>query len=350
MTYQREFERRLRVGLVGAGSHSYRNVLPALHYLPVELVALCDVNESILHRTAKEYGVQSVFTETNRMYAESELDAVLMCVGPRHHARLAIEALSAGLHVWMEKPPAMRADELRGVIAARQKQICAVGFKKAYMPATRKAKELLMLEEFGPLRSILAVYPMTMPQDGRRLLESGDSHNWLSNGCHPLSFMIVTGGNVREVTTLLGTGEDPVGVVYLQFENGASGVFHLAGGAAQGQPVERYDLFGHGKVISIENSARVVYQRGTPFQYQTQRDFTAPGTDTGAVIWEVNHSLATLESKAIFVQGIFDELLDFCLAVLEERPLQVADLEFSLHVMQVYEAALISGGQPVALS
>ena len=31
MSYQREFERVLRVGVVGLGSHSYRNIMPALH-------------------------------------------------------------------------------------------------------------------------------------------------------------------------------------------------------------------------------------------------------------------------------------------------------------------------------
>ena len=42
--YQRDFERRLRVGLVGAGMHAYRNILPMFNFLPVELCAVCDVN------------------------------------------------------------------------------------------------------------------------------------------------------------------------------------------------------------------------------------------------------------------------------------------------------------------
>ena len=37
MSYQREFEQRLNVAVVGVGSHGYRNILPALHYLPVRL-------------------------------------------------------------------------------------------------------------------------------------------------------------------------------------------------------------------------------------------------------------------------------------------------------------------------
>lgn len=349
MTYQRDYDRTLRVGLVGVGGHAYRNILPALHYLPVQLVALCDLDESALRRTASEYGVTSVYNDAARMYDDAGLDAVLLCVGPQQHPKLASDAMAAGLHVWMEKPPATRAAEVEAMIAARGDRVCAVGFKKAYMPAARKAKELLSLPEFGSLRSILAVYPMTIPRDGHRVLESGRYGNWLANGCHPLSLMLYLGGRVQEVTTLLGPGAEAVGVAYLGFATGAVGVFHLAGGAPSGHNVERYDLFGTGRALSVENSERISYHRGIPFAYSTQRDFTAPGTDTGSVTWEAGHHLATLENKAIFVQGIFDELFDFCSAVLDAAPLRVGDLEFALEVMRVYEAALQSGGRPVTL-
>src|SRR6185437_13031117 len=121
MTYQREYERRLRIGMVGVGSHAYRNILPALHYLPVSLVALCDLNEDLLARTAAEYPGTTTFTEAARMYAEMNLDAVLLVAGPRHHPTLAIDAMRAGVHVWMEKPPAVGAAEVKRMIAARGK-------------------------------------------------------------------------------------------------------------------------------------------------------------------------------------------------------------------------------------
>jgi predicted dehydrogenase len=349
MSYQRDYERKLRVGMVGLGSHAYRNILPALHYLPVNLVALCDLDAATLANTGKEYEGKALFTSTSQMYQEMELDAVLLCVDPRHHPQLAIEAMEAGLHVWMEKPPAMRASQVQEMLDACGDHVCGVGFKKAYMPSTRKAKELLEHPEFGALRSLLAVYPMSMPADGRGILERGEYCNWLANGCHPLSLMLELGGRVRSVTTLLGPGEQAVGCVQLQFVSGAVGIFHLADGTPPGYRVERYDLFGAGKVISIENSSKIAYHRGIPFNYSMQNDFTSSGTESGSVVWEVNHCLATLENKALFVQGIFDELLDFCQAVLENRPLRIGNLEFALHVMQVYEAALCSRGNPVAI-
>jgi predicted dehydrogenase len=349
MTYQREFDRRLRAGIVGLGSHAYRNLLPAFHFLPVRLAALCDLDEALLQRTGAEYGVGALYTDARRMYVEADLDAVFICAGPQVHPALAISALDAGLHVWMEKPPAMHAGEVEGMIAARGDRVCAVGFKKAYMPAVRKAHELIASPDFGALKSILAIYPMTMPRNGREVLETGQYVNWLANGCHPLSLMIALGGEVAEVTALLGSGEQAVGVVYLQFASGASGVFHLAGGSPPGYAGERYHLYGDGRAITIENSVKLAYHRGIPFHYGTQRDFTAPGLDSGSVVWEANHNLATLENKALFVQGMYNELSDFCGAVLEGRAPEVGTLEFALHVMQVYEAGLLSEGRPVTI-
>ena len=46
---------------------------------------------------------------------------------------------------------------------------------------------------------------------------------------------------------------------------------------------------------------------------------------------------------------MYDELRDFCNAVLERRQPEIGTLEFALHVMQVYEAGLLSNGQPVRI-
>ena len=350
MSYRREYDRKLRVALIGVGSHAYRNVLPALHHLPVTLVALCDLDVELAARTAEEYGGIAVYADAGEMYADLPLDAVLICAGPRQHPTLAVQALSAGVHVWMEKPPGVTAADVEKIAAAAGDRVCAVGFKKAHMPAVRKAKELISLPEFGALRSILAVYPMTIPRDGDGVLARGELTNWLANGCHPLSLMLELGGRVAAVRTLRGPEVEAVGSVHLEFTSGAVGTFFLAGGAPSGYPLERYEFFGDRHSVTIEDSVRVSYHRPAPFDYARQRDFTAAGTETGTVVWQAEHRLATLENTALFVQGIFNELLEFCDAVLEGRGVRTGDLRFALHLMRIYEAALHSDGDVVQVS
>lgn len=101
MIYQRDMERRVRVGLVGAGQHAYRNILPALMYLPAELVAVADVSLELAERTSRQFGSVKAYGSASDMYAGEHLDAVLLCVFPQLHPRLAVEGdrwLQEGVH------------------------------------------------------------------------------------------------------------------------------------------------------------------------------------------------------------------------------------------------------------
>src|SRR5690242_11362393 len=107
-------------------------------FLPVTIRAVCDLQRNLAETTAAQYGARA-YTSTVDLYREEQLDAVFIAVSPEHHPRLALEAFAAGLHVWMEKPPAMRASELEELLVARGDRICMVGYKKAFMPAASKA-------------------------------------------------------------------------------------------------------------------------------------------------------------------------------------------------------------------
>ncbi|MBC8104174.1 MAG: Gfo/Idh/MocA family oxidoreductase [Cytophagales bacterium] len=352
MSYQRDFETRLRVAVVGVGSHAYRNILPALHYLPVELVALCDVNLELARRTASEYGVSRVYSDTAELYRNESLDAVFLCTGPSHHPRLACEAFDAGLHVWTEKPPALRAAEVEEMLRHRGDRVSVVGFKKAFLPATEKALELFTGSaenpaRYAPIRTILAVYPMSIPTDGARVLETREFNNWLANGVHPLGFLLAVGGSVASVTT--HRGKHGGGAVVLEFESGAIGNLHLAQGGSSSQPLEQYAVFGDGVHLTIDNTSRVTLHRPIPFAYGETTTFAPPGEDSGAVVWEPQNMLGTLENKSAFTQGTYGELRHFCDCVLAGRPAERGTLEFALHLMRVYEAGLLSEGERFVL-
>jgi predicted dehydrogenase len=247
----------------------------------------------------------------------------------------------------MEKPPALRASEIAEMIARRGDRIAVVGFKKAFMPATQKVIEVFAQDTYGPLRTLLAEYPMSVPEDGERVLAERRFTNWLANGCHPLSLLLAVGGPVTALT--VHRGQRGGGVCVLEFANGAMGNFHLAEGGARGQPIERYSFYGNNCHLTIENNLRVTLQRGIPFDYGRTTSYVPEGFESGAVVWEPQNYLATLENKSLFTQGFYGELRYFCECVLANRPAQTGSLEFAHHVMQVYEAGLLSQGTRLAI-
>lgn len=346
MSYQRDFATRLKVGFVGVGSHAYRNILPAMNYLPVEITAVCDHNVSIAEKTAAQYGAKSWHTDAAEMYRNAQLDAVFICVAAQLHPELTCQALDAGLHVWVEKPPARRVSDINEMIRHRKNKVVVVGFKKAFMPSTQKAIEIFG-GKYGPLRSILAQYPMTIPDDGEAVLNDGSVPNWLRNGCHPLSLCIAVAGSVKAVTVHRGT--DGGGACIMEFASGAIGNFHLASGRNKGQPIERYSFFGDEAHLVIDNGLRVTLQRGIPFDYSKTKTYAPEGFDDGAIVWEAQTREGTLENKALFTQGIYNELNYFCTQALSGKPAEKGSLEFAAEVMKVYEAALISNGKRIAI-
>lgn len=348
MSYQRDFEKRLNVAVVGVGSHGYRNVLPTMTFLPVKLQAFCDVNIERAELTAKQYGVKRCYKKMGDMFRHEELDAVFLCVPPRLHPELTCEALDAGVHVWLEKPPGMFAREVEAMIHHRSDRIVVVGFKKAFMPATQKIIEIFNTDVYGPLRTLLGVYPMSIPSDGERILREREHTNWLQNGVHPLSLLLAVGGKVSAVT--VHRAKYGGGVCIIEFANGTMGNFHLADGARHGQPSELYQFFGDGCHAEIRNGTQVLMQRGIQFDYRDSTSFMTERFDSGAIVWEPQHSLGTLENKGLFIQGFYQEMRYFCDCILEGKPAEMGSLEFALEVMKVYEAGLRSAGDRIDIS
>lgn len=67
--FRHEYERRLRVAVVGCGGHAYRNILPALNFLPVELLATCDIARERAAAYARIFGAASGASRARAMGA-----------------------------------------------------------------------------------------------------------------------------------------------------------------------------------------------------------------------------------------------------------------------------------------
>lgn len=191
----------IRLGLVGAGRHCTTVLLPLIPLLPVRLVAVADPNQANRDAAADAYGIAGRYPDAAAMYAAERLDGVIICVGPRQHPRLVAEAFAAGLHVWVEKPLAMAAGEIDGLIAARGDRVAVVGLKKAFMPGVRRLRDLARRPQSGRMLSLVGEYPVSLPPGGLAALDRAGA--WIANGCHPLAAMLAIAGPAAEVTSHL---------------------------------------------------------------------------------------------------------------------------------------------------
>lgn len=108
VTYRYEFTRRIKVGYIGCGGHSYRNVLPTFQYAPIDLVAMCDLDIAKARAFAQQFGAERAYVDYHEMLEKEDLDAVFIVTnyddnGEPRAAAIAGEVLRTGRHVWMEK-------------------------------------------------------------------------------------------------------------------------------------------------------------------------------------------------------------------------------------------------------
>ncbi|HUV38617.1 MAG TPA: Gfo/Idh/MocA family oxidoreductase [Planctomycetota bacterium] len=134
------------LGLIGAGYLANAQHLPNLMFTPhARLKTVCDLNGEAARAAAEKFHIPCVETDARKVFADPEIDGVVIVTREDQHAPLAIAALEAGKHVYVEKPLADTRENCRKVVDAetRTGKRVAVGFNRRYAPALRKAREIV---------------------------------------------------------------------------------------------------------------------------------------------------------------------------------------------------------------
>jgi predicted dehydrogenase/nucleoside-diphosphate-sugar epimerase len=143
-----------RVGLVGAGYVSEFHI-KALKRLPhVRIVGIADLDESRAKATAQRFGIASV--PSLKVMAGEGLDVVHVLTPPDSHVDVALEALSLGCHVLIEKPLATSAEDCDRLIAeshARRLRVC-VNHSLLGDPLVKRAQALVNSGAIGDVLTV----------------------------------------------------------------------------------------------------------------------------------------------------------------------------------------------------
>ncbi len=146
----------VRVGVLGLGYWG-PNLARAFHALPeTQLAWLCDLDEGILARSARQFPDARASTDLDEMLADPELDAVAVATSVPTHRALAARALEAGKHVFVEKPLATNVADARFLVeeAERRDRVLFVGHLLVHHPGVAKLKQLCESGSLGDIRYI----------------------------------------------------------------------------------------------------------------------------------------------------------------------------------------------------
>ena len=244
---------KLRLGIIGIGnmgSGHAANVLSG-KCPDLKLVAVADINPDRL-AWAKDHLGDGVarFDSAVAMLDSGLIDACIVSVPHYDHPALAIACMDRGIHVMVEKPAGVYAKQVRGMneVAARHGDVVfGMMFNQRTNCVYRKMRELVRSGEYGQLRRANWIItnwyrPQCYYDSGDwRATWSGEGGGVLLNQCpHQLDLWQWICGMPAAVQAHMRFGqwhdievEDDV-TAYMEYPNGATGVFVTTTGDAHG--------------------------------------------------------------------------------------------------------------------
>src|SRR6476661_4188914 len=215
-----------RIAQVGLGQWG-KNLARNFDQL-ADLVLLCDVDEECRAQAAQSYPSAQVTSSFDDVLADDSVEAVVVATPVPTHYELARAALGAGKHVFVEKPPAMRAHEMEELVALAQEhdRVLMPGHLLLYHPGVRKLKELV---DSGDLGDVLCVYGN---RQNLGKIRTNENALW-SLGVHDLSVILHLIGEEPEEAIAHGNafltpGVEDVVFCYLRFPSGKIAHLHLS--------------------------------------------------------------------------------------------------------------------------
>jgi predicted dehydrogenase len=220
----------LRCAILGLGYWGRNYVRVVGENRDAELVAVCDPSHEAID-TARSASTADaswrVTHDPSHLFADDDIDAVVVATPATTHFDLVGDALAAGKHVLSEKPLAMSLEACRDLVdrAAQAGRTLLVGHTFIYNPAVREAKRLVAAGELGDVLHLHAVWAASGPirHDVNALWDLAP---------HPISIMSYLVGWPTAVSAtgqriLPGELED-VAALHLRFGERATGDLHVS--------------------------------------------------------------------------------------------------------------------------
>lgn len=120
LAQQRPAPDRLRGGVIGCGIRGVRAHIATLLKMKeadaVDVTAVCDVFDKRAQQAAQMTGAKP-YQDYRRLLEDKDIDFVVIATPDHLHAQMAIDAASAGKHIYCEKPMTHSVDEAKRVVA-----------------------------------------------------------------------------------------------------------------------------------------------------------------------------------------------------------------------------------------
>lgn len=249
----------ITIGFIGAGNYASRVLIPAFKKAKVLLKFIACSTGISGSQVGKKFGFDLVTTETGRLFADQEINAVVIASRHDNHARFVCEAFAANKHIFVEKPLCLTLEELDTIIKQQQQNptnMLMIGFNRRFAPHIVKIKSLLKKSR-EPKSFIMTVNAGEIPATHWTQDQKVGGGRIIGEVCHfidLLRFLADAPIASFQVVQLekVAIKDDKVSISLL-FADGSFGVIHYLANGHRSFPKERLEIFTAGKILQLDN-------------------------------------------------------------------------------------------------
>lgn len=249
------------IGFLGAGSYASSVLVPAFAKTRARLRSIASAGGLTGTHVGKRFGFELSTTDVSTVIGDARIDTVVIATRHDSHAGYVVDGLKAGKHVFVEKPLAIRTEEIVAIEEAarsigasgRPAPILMVGFNRRFAPHVVRMKALL-----EPMRDP-KTFVMTVnagavpPEHWTRDADSGGGRI-IGEACHFIDLLRFLAGSpiVGQQVTSASTADACV-TISLRFSDGSAGTVHYLSSGHRSFPKERLEVFCSGRVLELDN-------------------------------------------------------------------------------------------------
>jgi predicted dehydrogenase len=154
---------KVRIGVVGSGSRGtylIRQINSVSEKENMEVVAICDIYEPSIKNALSLVPNARVFRDYRSLLEMKDLDAVIVATPLHEHAKVTIDALNNGIHVFCEKAMAKTMDDTYAMAEAhyRTGNILHIGHQRLFDPKFLKGMNRIHNGDLGAVTQIRAYW------------------------------------------------------------------------------------------------------------------------------------------------------------------------------------------------
>lgn len=252
------------VGMIGAGNFASRVLIPRLRGSGARLRTIASGGGTSAAIAADQFGFERVTTDVDALIQDEQIDTVFVLTRHNSHADLAVRALNAGKHVFVEKPLALTEEELDAVerAVADSGRLLLVGFNRRFAPLTAEVSSHLRGRS-GPLSIVVTINAGAIPREHWTQDPDVGGGRIVGEACHWMDLArALTGAPIQDVQVVAardraGQPVDDIAHLSMAFADGSTAAIHYLASGASSFPKERIECFFDGKTLAIDNWRRL---------------------------------------------------------------------------------------------